>query len=336
MMIDQESKFQTTSHEYVMRVIGEKFNISSRRVGAIVQHCHDEEQMAKNNPELVHDKVAEYVDAKIQEHINNCYSAYGEVNPNEFIETPVEAGDNNLQNLTGEFVAVEDLHDVDELMKEAILREKDEAQLEIDGHVYKEDVFDNEIESKVNKECLDLVEANNNVFKSLPKSYARNDDTTEKPMPQGGKIEIEDEEGNTIVKEVTRRPRWKFVAQTINTMDEKKKREKSGRRKKAKKEKKTNTLVEEDGLLRVATAKEVNDVAWKEVRDEVEFGFQGVKSAWIRRKNGEKGGWGRVPEDIKAAARAKLEEKEKEAMKDEEGEDGESDATGEEGTDETK
>lgn len=317
MMIETESKFGVTSHEYVMRVIGEKYNISSMRVGAIVQNCHDEEQMAKHDPEYVHDKVSEYVDAKIQEHITNCYNAYGEVNPNEYIEEPVESSDLKLNNSTGAFVSVEDLYDVDELTKAAILREKDDAQLEIDGHVYNEDVDDGDIESKVNKECMELIELQNQAFKEMTDSWKRNEDGVENPMPHGGKIETEDEDGNIISKDVERRPRWKYVAQTINTREVKKLREKgngSGRRgKKSKKEMKKNTLVEQDGLLRVATIKEVNEVAWKAVRDPTEFGFQGVKTAWLNRKNGEKGGWGRVPDDVKAAARAKLEEETKEA-----------------------
>ena len=121
---------------------------------------------------------------------------------------------------------------------------------------------------------------------------------------------------NTIKNKVERRPRWKYVAQTINVRQEKKQRDKmaaamGGRRTKLKKKgKTTNTLVEQDGVLRVATMKEVNDVAWKDVRNTYEFGFKGVKSAWLKRKAGERGGWGRVPDEVKAAARAKLEEEE--------------------------
>ena len=327
MMIEQDAKYNITSHEYVMRVIGEKYNVSTARVGAIVQFCHNEEQMAKTDPELVHDKVAEYVDAKIQEHITNVYNAYGEVNPNEFIEPPVENSDLRMSKSSGEFVAVEDLYDVDALTKEAILREKDEAQLEIDGHLYKEDVDDDDIQSNVNKECLDLIEKQKEAFQLMTKSWAR--DTSSKveyPLPNGGSnstvdadaddVDADADAENTIKNKVERRPRWKYVAQTINVRQEKKQRDKmaaamGGRRTKLKKKgKTTNTLVEQDGVLRVATMKEVNDVAWKDVRNAYEFGFKGVKSAWLKRKAGERGGWGRVPDEVKAAARAKLEEEE--------------------------
>lgn len=339
MMIEQDAKFGVTSHEYVMRVIGEKFNVSTARVGAIVQCCHTQEQMAKTDPEMIHEKVAEYVDAKIQEHITNVYNAYGEVNPNEFIEPPVESSDIRMSQSSGEFVAVEDLYDVDELTKEAILREKDEAQLEIDGHIYKEDMDDDEIESKVNKECLDLIDKQKEAFQLMTKSWGR--DTSSKveyPLPKGGSIDTSDADANDEdaeadadtgnKKDVERRPRWKYVAQTINVRKEKKEREKmtaamGGRRTKLKKQEKiTNTLVEQDGVLRVATMKEVNDVAWKDVRNSNEFGFKGVKSAWLRRKAGERGGWGRVPDEVKAAARAKLEKEEAKLFGDE-NEDGE-------------
>ena len=315
MMLDQERRYgEKTSHEYVLRVIGERFNISTVRVSAIVDEIHEEEQLAKHNPELVHDKVAEYVDAKIQEHINNCYNAYGEVNPNEFIEDPVESGDVRSTNPTGEVVAVEDLYDVDELSRQAILREKDEAQLEIDGHVYKEDIDDDTIPSKVNQECMSLITAQNEAYQNMLDDWGRDKDSEmEYSLPLNGKITSEDEDGNTIEKEVTRRPRWKFVAQTINIREQKLQKEK-GMSKKTKKRQKDdfkNTLVEQDGHLRVATMKEVNDVAWKDVRDVNEFSTRGVRSAWLKRKNGERGGWGRVPEEVKAAARKRLEEKEK-------------------------
>lgn len=309
MMIEQESEFQTTSHEYVMRVIGEKFNVSADRVGAIVQGCHDEEQMAKEDPEMVHDKLAQYVDAKIQEHIDNAYKAYGEVNPNEFIEDPIESAGIRLDGSSGEYVAVEDLYDVDDLTKQAILREKDEAQLEIDGHVYKEDIDDDEIQSNVNKDCMDLIKAQNDAFKKMTNSWKRNEDDVENPLPLGGKVEIEDDDGNTTVKEAERRPRWKYVAQTINVREQK---QNKTRKKKSKKEKPTNTIVECDGELRVATMKELEGVAWKSVRDDKEFPIQGVKNAWLERKKGEKGGWGRVPEEVKEAAKARLAEESKE------------------------
>ncbi len=305
LMLEQESAHQKTSHEYVMRVLGQQYNISSMRAAAIVDAMHEEEQARKNAPEYVYDKLAEYVDAKIMEHINNVYTAYGEPNPNEFLEDPVEGSGviMNTSDGSGEMVAVDDLYDIDDMTKRAIMREKDEAQLEIDGHVYREDIDENQVESEVNKECLNLIKAQEEAKKVTDELWEREESGSENESEQ-----------------VERRPRWKFVAQTINVREQKKAKEKFGKKKKkksAKQQQKTNTIVEQDGSLRVATMKEVNNVAWKDVRDVKEFGFKGVKSAWLNRKSGERAGWGHVPEEIKAAAKAKLEEKEAQKTKEE-------------------
>ena len=183
--------------------------------------------------------------------------------------------------------------------------------------MYKEDIELDSIETNVNKECMDLIKAQKEAQQMMIDSWKREEGEMESPLPNGGKVEDDNDDDdsngseNATAKEVERRPRWKFVAQTINVRDGKKARGKIGNKKKKKfiKEPKTNTIVEQDGLLRVATVQEVNNVAWKDVRDIKEFGFKGVKSAWLNWKKGEKGGWGHVPEEVKAAAKAKMEEK---------------------------
>ena len=291
------SSTNTTSHEYIMKVLGQKYNMSSLRIGAIVQNCHDEEQMyISDDPSIIieNEKISEYVDAKYKEHINNVYNAYGEINPNNhnnnnsyFFEDPIESNDTGgvTSDSSGkDYTSLEDLYDdVDDLIKETIKREKEDAQLEIDGHVYKEDVDDDDVVSEINKECRELIERFN---------HNHNNDND-----------------NQSTTDTTKRPRWKYVAQAINVRQEKKQH---GKKKKNSKNNNNsnsnNTIVEQNGILRPATMKEVNDVAWKNVRNVTEFGFRGVKMAWVDRvKNGNKNGWGRVSEEIKAAARAKLE-----------------------------
>ena len=294
LMVEQEKEFKTTSHEYIMRVIGEKFNLTAVRVAAIVQNCHDEEQAAKDG-RTVNEKMAKYVDTKIKEHIDNAYMAYGEVNPNEFVETPT--GVAGIGSSSGEVVRVEDLYDLDDLIKKAVTREKGEAQLLIDEKVYIEDVDDGTVDSNVNNECLKLVEKAKD-FDVLKKDLARNvDDKVEFSLPDNGSIE--DEDGNKTDTE--RRQRWKYVAQTINVREQKKLGNKSRRGAKLKKkQKKDNTLVEEDGETRVASIAEVSQTAWKPERDESEFIYKGVKTAWLNRQlKGEKYGWGRVPDSMK-------------------------------------
>jgi len=301
LMVEQDKEFKTTSHEYVMRVIAEKFNLTPMRVAAIVQNCHDEEQVAKEGG-MVNDKLAAYVDARIKEHINNAYMAYGEVNPNEFVESPTGVADIGGDS-GGEVVRVEDLYNVDDLLMKAVVREEGEAQLLIDEKVYIEDVDSGKVASKANAECLTLVQKAQDEFKVLRESLNRNEgDKIEFSLPDGGTVEGED--GNSV--KAQRRPRWKYAAQTINVREQKKIGKNSRRGGKLqKKHQKANTLVEENGELRIATLEEVGQTAWKSVRNEHEFTYKGVKAAWLNRQlKGEKLGWGRVP----AAPKPKVEE----------------------------
>ncbi len=298
MMVEQEKEFKTTSHEYVMRVIAEKFNLSPSRVAAIVQNCHDEEQaLKKGDPDMIHEKAHKFVEAKIQEHIRAVYHEYGEKNPNEFIEQPI--GSAPMFEQSSSVARVDDLYDVDDLTKKAIMREKDEAQLMIDQKVYVEDVDTDTIPSKANAECNKLVKRANEEFKELRESFKRSEDpfmqTFEQPLPSGGCIE--DEEGKSVLTE--RRPRWKFVAKTINVRENRKLGKKSRRGGKMhKKYQKDNTIVEHNGKLRIATVKEVNGTAWRPLQNEQEKTYKGVKAAWLNRTlNGESDGWGRMKDN---------------------------------------
>ena len=88
----------------------------------------------------------------------------------------------------------------------------------------------------------------------------------------------------------------------INVRQQKKIGKKSRRGAKLKyRQQKDNTLVEEDGELKIATVEEVAQTSWKPVRNEDEFTYKGVKAAWLDRQlKGEKMGWGRVPDSLKA------------------------------------
>ena len=317
MMVQQEKEHKTTSHEYVMRVIAERFNLNPMRVAAIVQNCHDEEQVAKEGG-LLHDKLAKYVDATIKEHIDNVYMAYGEVNPNQFVENPSTIADTET---SAEVVSVDDLYDVDELSRQAILREKGDLQLLIDEKIYIEDKDQNKIGSRANEECKKLVEKVNEDFKSIGEAMKPTDDVAN-VLPDNGVLE--DKDGNTV--EATKRKRWKYVAKTINVREQKKIGKNSRRGGKLKyKQRKDNTLVEEDGIVRIATKQEVEQTSWKRERHINEFAYAGVKNAWLDRQlKGEKFGWGRVPAD----QRAQPQEEEAEAEVDGEDVDTNSDADG--------
>lgn len=303
MMMEQEKEFKTTSHEYVMRVIAEKFNLTPERVAAVVQNCHDEEQAAKDG-KLCDDKMAKYVDAKIKEHIENAYMAYGEVNPNQYVESPTAVAD--IGGESNDYVRVEDLYDVDDLTQKAILREQGEAQLLIDEKIYIEDVNNATITSKANSDTLKLIEKTNSELKEVKEGIQRNADSLEYALPDNGVIE--DEEGNT--SEAERRPRWKYVAQTVNVREQKKVGKKSRRGAKLQKHQmKDNTLVEEDGELRLATVEEVSQTPWAPEMCVNEKIYRGVKTAWLNRKEKkEQYGWGRVPENMKVKMEEEVEE----------------------------
>jgi hypothetical protein len=331
LMTQMASKHDTTSHEYIMRVIAQKFNVTPMRAAAIVEMIHDEEQLSRTEEgsATLHYKLQELVDAKIQEHIKNCYACYEEDNPNEFVEGPVESGG---LGRTQEFTAVSDLLDVDQLAKEATLREKDEAQQLIDSKVYLEDIRDSNVLCKVNAECKQLINIANESLKDVSDLMDRNkEDELEYGMPDrtldDEEDEDDDEEGDdgdedsSPPKPVERRPRWKYVAQLVNVREQKKNGKKSRRGGKllAKKHYKENSIVEEGGELRVATMDEVKGTAWKPMRNDLDFVCQGAKDAWLRRiHDGERNGWGRVPENLKFKPEEKVEEEAEEEQNDEE------------------
>mmetsp|Transcript_12119 Transcript_12119/g.22685 ORF Transcript_12119/g.22685 Transcript_12119/m.22685 type:complete len:469 (+) Transcript_12119:79-1485(+) len=304
--VQQDREFKTTSHEYLMRVIGEKFNLSPLRVAAIVQNCHDEEQAAKAG-KMVNDKMAKYIDAKIKEHIDNAYMAYGEVNPNQFVEIPT--GSAGIGSASREVVKVEDLYNVDELTKQAALREEGEAQLLIDTKIYIEDVDTGKIDSKANADCFKLMDNVHNEFQQVKEILNRKqDDGLESPLPSNRVVEGEDGSEN----ESERRPRWKYVAQIINVREQKKVGKKSRRGAKLKRhQQKENTLVDDGQELRLATVEEVAQTSWRSESNEDELLYRGVKAAWLDRKlKGEKYVWGRVPAEVRMKSSRQEEEKE--------------------------
>lgn len=58
-----------------------------------------------------------------------------------------------------------------------------------------------------------------------------------------------------------------------------------------------NTLVEENGILRVATVEEAKNVAWKPTRTKSnEYIYDGVKKAWLEKTiDRNTGVWGKAP-----------------------------------------
>ena len=150
-------------------------------------------------------------------------------------------------------------------------------------------------------------------------------------IPKGATPYPENNRGHKEVAQ-TRRPRWKYVAQIVNTRMLENPAGSPRRGKgvaalaKGRRHGRVvdgNTLVEQDGMLRVANVAELEQTSWKHVRNESEIMFRGVKQAWLKRQlEGEVGGWG-VQAEENRAEEPKLVEGEKEEDDDaEEGEEG--------------
>lgn len=290
-----------TSHEYVMRMLSEKFNITSQRAAAIVELAHREDQERKAGKKIYYGAQA-FVDARIKEHIQKAYSEYGETDPGSFVEDPIAvAGVGNLENAEASAMVVEDLVDVDGLTEATLIREHAEARLKIDGHIYIEDVDENKFSVKLSKEAKKLV-AKKQSFHNADDISRRGEGLT--PMPGSDQ---------------PRRARWKYAAQTLNTRDAKAMKKSNWRKKHAIAD---NIIVEHDGDVRVATVAEVKASCWKPLYNPQEQTLSSVKAGWLARTlHGDKGAWGRqkAPDKIDGVIEATTTQSEAEDTPDDAG-----------------
>jgi hypothetical protein len=281
-------KHGVTSHEYVMRVIAQKYNITPGRVAAVVQLQHNEEQIKRNFPDRVLlTKTADYMDQAIKKEINEAYQTFGLKKPDDFVEDPVGV---SAPLERSQWQIVEDVFDVDQIMEDTIVREEREARLAIDGHKYIEDVDDTEIPIPMSKDARQLLKAkarldkNNTVVNNSSSSSSKKDKTDTEKEP----VAFE-----WPVNQVKPRPRWKFVAQTVNTRQLKKTRAKS---RGYTNNSPADTLVEHDGELRAATMADVKLASWKPIRHVQEHTYSAAKQGWLDRNvRGDESAWGKAP-----------------------------------------
>jgi hypothetical protein len=205
MMLSTESKFGKTSHEYVMRVIAQKYNITAERVAAVVQLQHNEEQILQNEPDRkLLTETAERMDTRIKQEINDAYQTFKLKKPESYTEDPV--GVNELQDRKKWLVA-EDLFDVDQMTENATVRDERKARMIIDGHVYVEDVDDESIPVPMDKDCRHLL----NQKEKIAAALAEKEQTVIAQRAKKAAVEpvwrTQNGEGET-------RDRWKYIAQT--------------------------------------------------------------------------------------------------------------------------
>jgi hypothetical protein len=284
---------KVTSHEYVVTVIARKYNIMPDRAAAIIQLAHNEERIKVDFPDRIHYEFAKKMDDAITRYIQEIYAQYDEVPPTEFVEEAWEyTGRGSSEN-----VHVDDLLDLDELSRQAIVRDREHAQKLIDTKVYKEDYDNSQMEVKVNQECQKLMKAHDKM-KSLTSVYgnALSDAVANKQL-RGNNGSAEGASSETGVQRTPSRS-FKFVAHAINTKEVRKK--KSNRKNKDH----SSIIVEQNGNLRAPTEEEVECTSWKSRRHVKEFILKGAKRGWLDRKQkGIMTAWGRAPiSDTKSTA----------------------------------
>jgi hypothetical protein len=167
-------------------------------------------------------------------------------------------------------VSADDIFDMDAKLEAANKRDDELARILINEHVYKEDVDESTLEVKTDGAAKRL--------------------TSNKEIPYP--------ETNA---QGTKRQRWKYVAKVVNTRSMRKK----GRRLTSyTNNNMENTLVEEDGELRVATVEEAKQVAWKPTRTKgTEYIYEGALRAWLEKTiKGKTDVWGSAPKQSAAEA----------------------------------
>lgn len=296
-----------TSHEYVVRVIAQKFRLTPERVAGVIQLQHNEEQLIRQKNAGVPDinlceEAADFMDNSIQQEIRDAYQAFGEKKPDEFVEDPIMFMGQERKT----WQVVDDVFDVDQLLKDATVREEREARLAIDGYVYVEDVDDDTVELPLSKDCKELLRRQANFKKGQEKV---ND---EEHQPESNAVTVTVPEENATAE--NRRPRWKYVAQVVNTRELYRQKHHDGIRTDGPmsytNNSPENTLVEVDGTLRRATKADVQQTSWKSVRHTCEHTYRTAKQGWLNRKiRGDMEAWGKAPKAPPVAA-VKKEEKE--------------------------
>lgn len=367
-----------TSHEYVIRVVAQKYNVTTSRAGGVIQLQHNEEQLKKDPNFHVNHALQAHVDATVRENIKGIYRDYGEKDPLQFVEDPIAStGDMARVDLDSPvFLGASELTDVDALFKKTRKQEIQEARVRIASHVYVEDVDERTRKVKIDREATRLLkmgEKLGNFYEDFdkdeeaaegedgaedtgeaeeetlavedgqgeePAAKTADDATPGKkskkkkkalrtkvpknlripPTPAGAAPYPNNNRGYNETPE-SRRPRWKYAAQIINThamenpTDIRARGKMVSKRAKGKRHGRIvdgNTIIEEGGKLRVASVAELEQTSWKHVRNESEFMFKGVKEAWLKRQlEGEVGGWG-LQEEVMKVDPKMLEAKEEE------------------------
>jgi hypothetical protein len=299
MMVFGQQNHQSTSHEYVTRFIAEKYQITTMRAAGIIQLQHAEEQMQQHSPELLCPEQAKYAEETIIQNIRDAYKSEriplpGGNNPRNsipFVEDPVGIhGRGEPDETSTQWSPADDIYDMEQKLTQADSRDQERAQILIDNHLYREDKDEEEELVKTDATSKKLLQAKEKLKNEMESkaATAAGDKRTIIPYPE------------TNAKG-ERRDRWKYVAQIVNTRNLKRKQHEWGHRKipttSYTNNKLGNTLVEQDGELRIASVAEAKQAAWKPTRTRSnEYLFEGAKKAWLEKTlKGKSDVWGKAP-----------------------------------------
>jgi hypothetical protein len=289
MMRAQKNSPGRTSHEYVCRVLAQQFQITPWRAAGVIQLQHNEEQMRQNHPELLCEEQAKHAENMIKRNIQDAYrSDRYSLNPNlsqPFVEDPVGIhGRGPPDEMSSSSVSADDIFDLEAKVKAADERDEKLARILLDEHVFKEDVDESTLEVRTDGSCKRLLKAHEQQRQRVATSPPKREIPYPATNAQGEK-----------------RPRWKYVAKVVNTRAM---RDKGRRQTSYTNHNMENTLVEEDGNLRIATVEEAKQAAWKPSRTKGnQYIYEGVQRAWLEHSNlGKTGVWGMAPKRSAVAA----------------------------------
>ena len=257
-----------TSHEYVYRVLGQKFKMTTERIAGIVLLRHNEERM-KDEGLRLHNETADIMDDKFNTIIAEAYQCTGERPPAEFAEDPVGVDGSLAPRKL--FHVVPDLADLDRLAEEMTVREASRARLLIDGHLYKEDIDDDAIVLPMDRATRQLLRQKARLVQQMADDpiVSGQRQRAAAVEPQWPKI------SHNKGKGVGQRPRFRYVAQIVDT--------RVRNQEKYVNDSPKNTIVEIDDELRPGTLEDCKTVSWKPHRESLEHLIAPMRKAWLDR-----------------------------------------------------
>ena len=275
-----------TSHEYVYRVLAQKFKMTAERIAGIVLLKHNEERL-KDEGVPMDTETQQIMDDKFNKEIADAYQCTKERPPAEFTEDPV--GMDGSLAPDKRYCDVSELADLDKLAEQMTVREAARARLIIDGHIYKEDLDDEAVVLPMDKATRKLLRQKERIAQQVAA-----DAVVEEQRRRGAAMEPPWPKVSHSKGKGKQRARWRYVAQIVDTQAIRGKKSYVNNSPE-------NTLVELDNDLRPGTLADCKTVSWKPKRDNLDHLIAPVRKAWLDRTVRNKiNAWGtsqRITED---------------------------------------